>query len=56
VLVSGQRREALADALVTMQPAVVALCAIVALGAVLALFGVVGLIRRGERVRRAPQR
>jgi hypothetical protein len=53
VLVSEQRRETVAVSLAAMQPAFVVLYAVLALGAVLALFGVVGLIRRGERARRA---
>ncbi|MGX5696730.1 hypothetical protein ACWKWP_11080 [Agromyces soli] len=55
VLVSEHRRETVAVSLAVMQPAFVVLYAVLALGAVLALFGVVGLIRRGERARRAPR-
>ena len=53
VLVDPARRLAVGDWLTTLNPLAAALYAVVAVGVILALFGIVGLIRRGERVRRA---
>ncbi len=53
VLVDPARRLAVGDWLTTLNPLAAALYGLVGLGVVLALFGIVGLIRRGERARRA---
>ena len=53
VLVDPARRLAVGEWLTTLNPLAGALYGLVGLGVVLALFGIVGLIRRGERVRRA---
>ena len=53
VLVDPARRLAVGEWLTTLNPLAGALYGLVGLGVVLALFGIVGLIRRGERIRRA---
>ena len=53
VLVDPARRLAVGEWLTTLNPLAGALYGLVGLGVVLALFGIVGLIRRGERARRA---
>ena len=53
VLVEPARRLAVGDWFLTLNPLAGALYGLVAVGIVLALFGIVGLIRRGERTRRA---
>ena len=53
VLLDPARRLAVGEWLTTLNPLAAALYGLVVLGVVLALFGIVGLIRRGELVRRA---
>ena len=53
VLIEPTRRLAVGEWLTTLNPLAAALYGLVGLGVVLALFGIVGLIRRGERTRRA---
>lgn len=53
VLVEPARRLAVGEWFLTLNPLAGALYGLVAVGIVLALFGIVGLIRRGERTRRA---
>ena len=53
VLIDPARRLAVGEWLTTLNPLAAALYAVVAVGVILALFGIVGLIRRGERTRRA---
>ena len=53
VLIEPTRRLAVGEWLTTLDPLAAALYGLVGLGVVLALFGIVGLIRRGERTRRA---
>jgi len=52
LLVSPERRDAVAGWIGSVHPLVVVMYAVIALGTVIALFGIVGLIRRGERARR----
>ncbi|ANJ25823.1 hypothetical protein [Agromyces aureus] len=54
ILVEPARRVAADAWLSSLNPLAAWLYALVAVGVVVALFGVVGLIRRGERVRRGP--
>ncbi|GAA1767863.1 tetraspanin family protein [Agromyces humatus] len=53
VLIDPARRLAVGEWLTTLNPLAAALYGLIAVGVILALFGVVGLIRRGERARRA---
>ena len=53
VLIEPTRRLAVGEWLTTLNPLAAALYGLVGVGVILALFGIVGLIRRGERARRA---
>ncbi|SFR69628.1 hypothetical protein SAMN05428970_0745 [Agromyces sp. CF514] len=56
VLVDPARRLAADEWIAALNPLAASLYALIAIGVVVALFGVVGLIRRGERARRAAVR
>ena len=51
-LVDPERRAAVGEWMTALDPLAAVLYVFIALGVVVALFGIVGLIRRGERVRR----